>query len=148
MQGDARTQAEQRLEAAFTAHALADTRGALRGRLKELRERAPAAFDRALDHYENRVLPALAGAAAPAAALAEWIGYGAFLGQLDGAGRTLALAGDGRATDFAAPYVPGTLVLFLPDDAATGALTLALPQQPTPAQHAAVGLLVEGRLGL
>lgn len=139
-----RTHAESRLEAALAAAGLEDSRPALRARLKLLRERDEAAFARAVRHYEDEVVPALAGAAAP---LDVWLEYARMLGELSAGGQFLSIDADGLAAPWSAPYRPGTLVLHLPNDAALPALAAAVPLSPSSAQQAAQGLLLQGRLG-
>jgi hypothetical protein len=145
MEMELKARADARLAAAFEAADMADARGTLRDRLRELRNRAPEAFERARAHYESAVLPELADGASP---LAAWIEYGRFLGQLDGAGRTVAIDGAGRGVVYAPPPAGGQMVLFMPDDSAHPALLLCAPRQPSPAQRAALALLIEARFTL
>jgi hypothetical protein len=144
MDADERAQAESRLEQEAAVLGLADPRPALRARLRELRDLDAAAFGRAVAHYEQVVVPALAGADPVAA----WLDYGRFVGQLTSAGTLTAIDGAGRATGFAPPLAPATLVLFVPDDLAVAPLVAAAPLQPTPAQRATLDLLVHRRLTL
>ena len=139
-----RNHAESRLEAALAATGLEDSRPALRARLKLLRERDEDAFGRAVRHYEDEVVPALAASAAP---LDAWLEYARLLGELSGDGRFVSIDAGGLATPWSAPYQVGSLVLHLPEDAALPALAAAVPLAPSPAQQAARGLLLEGRLG-
>jgi hypothetical protein len=145
MDPDRKSRAESRLEAAFEAAGAVDSRAALRAVLKELRARSPDAFEQALASYEERVVPALADGPA---VLDAWIGYGRRLGELLGEGRLLDIDAEGRASDHSPPYQAGTLVLFVPDDAATPAFALALPRSPSAAQAATEALIVGLRLGL
>jgi hypothetical protein len=143
MDPDRKSRAESRLQAAFAEASAIDSRAALRAVLKELRARSPDAFDGALASYDERIVPVLADGAA---VLDAWIGYGRLLGELLGAGRLLDIDADGRAVDHSPPYRPGTLVLFVPDDAATPAFAPASPRSPSAAQAATEALLVRGRL--
>jgi hypothetical protein len=147
MSDDVRHAADRRLADAAASAAIADPRPGLRGRLRELRARAPLAFDRARLHYDEHVLPRL-GEESAEPPLETWIGYGRFLGELDGPGRTVAIEENGRAHEYRPPYRPRTLVLHLPDDAAITAFVIAEPAEPSPAQQAAMALLVAGRLAL
>jgi hypothetical protein len=144
MTTDVRSRAETRLTEAAAALHLADPRGPFRERLKQLRETDPEAFQRAVAHYEQDVLPGLA----EGDVLAVWLEYGRFLGQLSGNGRLTAIDATGRSTVYRPPLAPGTLVLFLPEDTAVDALVAATPQQPSPAQQATIDLLVSRRLAL
>jgi hypothetical protein len=94
MSEQAKERADARLLEAFAREGIEDNRPAYRQRLRQLRDRNPAAFERALRHYEDEVLPALGVEDDPVAA---WIAYGVWLGELDGPGRLLAVDADGRA---------------------------------------------------
>jgi hypothetical protein len=144
MSEQVKERAEARLLEAFTRHAVADNRPAYRQRLRGLRDRDPAAFDRALRHYEDDVLPALAGGDDP---VAVWIAYGDWLGRLDGPGRLVEIDARGRARPADAAAADG-LVLFIPDDAGAQVLAVRLPAAPAPAQRATYDLLVAGRVEL
>ncbi|NJD09655.1 MAG: hypothetical protein FIB01_04135 [Gemmatimonadetes bacterium] len=139
-----RTRAETRLAAAAAAATCADPRPPLRDRLRELKEGHPGAFERALAHYEQTVLPALAGTGEP---LPAWVDYARFLGELTSPGRLVAIDGTGLASPYQAP-APGQLVLFLPDDPAVGVLVALAPAAPAPAQQATIDLLVGRKLSL
>lgn len=144
MSDDVKRRADARLEAALAAASLEDSRPLLRDRLRHLRADDPPAFERAVQHYEGAVLPKLAAEPAP---LDTWLAYAHLLGDLAGAGRYLAIAADGIAMPYAAPYLPGTLVLHIPDDTGVPAMAAAVPAQLSAAQRATLDLLVLGRLG-
>ncbi|MEO5509122.1 MAG: hypothetical protein ABIS27_00730 [Longimicrobiales bacterium] len=145
MSTDLRTAADARLAAAAARLHMADPRPAYRGRLRALKEQQPEAFDRALRHYEDTVLPQLAGTED---AMGVWINYGATIAGFTAAGRLVSIDATGRAAAFALPVCEGTLVLHVPDDAAAPVLIAAAPATPAPAQQATLDLLVNGRLGL
>jgi hypothetical protein len=144
MEADPRPGGDARLEAALRDRQLADPRPAYRERLRALRGAHPEAFERARTHYETAVRPALA-AADPVDA---WIAYGAWLGGLTAAGRLVDIDAEGRAGPHAEPHRADRVVLWLPDDGTEPAFTAMAPAEPTPAQRAAIGLLVERRLAL
>jgi hypothetical protein len=148
MSEELRERAEQRLAAAIAAAGVADPRPALRERLRALRERAPAAFDRARSFYEEQVLPALADAAGHTAALITWVEYADFVAGLEGEARLYVVDANGRADAFAGSLDAGMLVLHVPDDAAVPALAVIAPLEPSPAQRATLDLLVAGRVTL
>jgi hypothetical protein len=127
-----RTRAEARLTEAARAKGLADPRPPYRERLRVLRQTEPDAFERAIEHYEQHVLP-------------SWIEYGRFLAALAGAGKVTRIDESGRATPWS-PDSPPALVLFIPDETASNVLVLCQPEAPTPAQHATLALLAERRL--
>jgi hypothetical protein len=145
MSTDVKARAEARLAAAAAALQLADPRGPLRARLKQLRETQPDSFARAVAHYEEQVLPALAD---QDDALATWLEYVRQVGQLTSNGRLTTIDARGRAGPFKPPLQPGALVLFLPEDTAADALVAASPLEPSPAQAATIHLLVDRRLSL
>ena len=138
---ETRQRADERLDQALAAVALEDPRPAYRDRLKALRAQDPAAFAGALEYFETKLVPAVAGGAEP---LAEWVAYGRVLVEHEGPGRIVAVDAGGRA----APYRPppqGALLLFFPGDGHRPIVPLLSPRQPSPAQQAAVDLLVRGR---
>jgi hypothetical protein len=141
---DERTRADTRLQQAAAEAGCDDPRPPLRSRLRELKEVNPAAFERALAHYEQTVLPGLAGADEP---LGHWVDYVRFVGELASPGRVVAIDGSGRAVPYLAPE-SGWLVLFLPEDAGSPVLVALVAASPTPAQRATVDLLVHRRLSL
>jgi hypothetical protein len=134
--------AEGRLLEAFAHQGIEDNRPVYRERLRGLRERSPDAFERALRHYEEAVLPALADGPDP---IEVWIGYGVWLAELEGPGRLVEVDADGRARPAQAASADG-LVLFLPEDERGRALPARLPATPSPAQRATYDLLVTGLL--
>lgn len=145
MSSELRSRAETRLLEAASALVLADPRPRFRERLRQLRERHPDAFDRAVGHYERTVLPQLADADDP---LAAWVDYGAFLAGLEANGRVQRIDATGRATSFQPPAAARDLVLHVPDDTASPVLVLLEPAGPSPAQTATLDLLVNRKLAL
>jgi hypothetical protein len=145
MTNDLRSRGDARLAAGLAALALADTREEYRDRLRALRDENADAFDRARQHYETEVLPALAG---DGDAVECWIAYGGWLADLGAPGKLLEIDGAGRARPWGGPPGPGTLVLHVPDDRSAAVMTAAMPLDPTPPQRAAYDLLVMGRLAL
>ena len=145
MSADIKDRAEARLERAVAGGGFADPRPALRERLRELKENRGEAFDEARRHYQQEVVPALAG---EGDALSAWIDYGVWLAARTAPGRVLAVDGQGSAVPYAAPPAPGTLVLHVPDDQAAGVLVLAAPAAPSAAQRATLDLLVSRKLAL
>lgn len=134
--------AEARLLEAFGQAGIEDNRPVYRQWLRGLRERNPDAFERALRHYEEAVLPALAGGPDP---IEVWIGYGVWLAELEGPGRLVEIDARGRARPAQAASADG-LVLFLPEDERVPVLPTRLPATPSAAQRATWDLLVAGLL--
>lgn len=144
MSDDLRARADARLERALETAAIRDPRPLLRPVLRQLKERDDAAFRSALHHYDNVLLPAVAGTGD---AVSEWRAYARLLATLAGAGRTVAVDGSGRAATVSADAAPeSALLLHLPDDGAAPTVVLHCPRDPTPAQEASLELLVHGRV--
>jgi hypothetical protein len=144
MDEETRTHAEARLREATAAAGLLDPRDRFRERLKQLRQSDPDGFRRAVQYYEQHVLPGLAGGDP----LLTWLEYGSFLGQLTSNGRLTCIDETGRALPFTQPLQPRALVLFIPEDTAVDALVAAEPLQPSAAQQATLDLLVHRKLAL
>lgn len=136
-----RTRAEAGLVKAAERQGLADPRPPYRERLRALRQARPEAFDQAVEHYEQTVLPALADAEP----LPVWLEYGRYLASLTTAGKVITVDASGRA----APWTrdaPASLVLFMPEDNTAEVMVLSQPAAPSPAQNATLMLLVERKL--
>ena len=137
-----KTRADARLETALQGADQRDPRPLYRPALKFLRDQRPDAFDEALRHLEEELIPAVAGEADP---LVAWLEYGRRLARALGAGRLMELDSTGRAHPVSDPAEARGLVLHLPDEASAPVLTLRCPRDPSPAQQATLELLVEGR---
>ena len=143
MSDDLRARADARLEAALAESPWRDPRPYLRHALKQLKERDPAAFERALAHFDATLIPAVAAEADP---MAEWLEYGRLLGSLAGTGRVVAIDGSGRAATPESTPAADSLLLHLPDAPEAPAVVLRCPRDATPAQEASMELLVLGRV--
>ena len=139
---DPKARADARLETALQRPDRQDPRPLYRPALKYLRARKPDAFAEALRHFEDELIPAVAGEADP---LAEWLAYGRRLALALGDGRLLEIDSTGRARPVAEVEAARGLVLHVPDDDAAPALALSYPTASSPAQQATFELLVEGR---
>ena len=135
-----RDRAEQRFQAALRDSGARDPRDFYRDRLRELRERDPGAFRRALRYYEEELIPATARDDTDP--LAEWMEYGRLLAELTLGGRTVEIDASGRARPYAAPVARDRMVLHLPTSAREPALVVGLPPRLSPAQRATYALLV------
>ena len=122
-----------------------DPRDFYRERLKELRDSDEPAFRRALDHFETRLVPAVAADASRA--LPEWLEYGRLLAQLSADGQTVQIDPTGRARPYDPPVPLDHLVLHLPTSTRRPALAVGLPPRMSPAQRASYDLLVKQALG-
>lgn len=137
-----RAQADARLETALAAADYRDPRPFYRFALKYLREHDEEGFRRALEYFEEELVPAVAEKADP---LVAWGEYGALLGRTLGAGRIMELDSTGQARPVDSVTAARGLVLYLPDDPAPPVLVLRYPTNASAAQHAAYELLVTGR---
>lgn len=140
-----REQAEERFARALRDAGARDPRDFYRERLRELRERDEAAFRRALDYYETRLIPAVADPGSDP--LAEWLEYGLLLAQLTTDGRPVQVDPTGKAHPYAPPVPPDHLVLHLPTSAREPALPVGIPPRLSPAQRATYELLVRQTMG-
>ncbi|HYW06329.1 MAG TPA: hypothetical protein VE913_05200 [Longimicrobium sp.] len=141
---DVRARADARFEAAIQAGAR-DPRDFYRDRLKSLRADDAEAFRRALEYYEDRLIPAVAADDSDAAG--EWLEYGRVLATLSAIGRTVQIDPSGLAAEYSRPVPPENLVLHVPDRPTLPALIVGLPAKLSPAQKATHDLLVKQSLG-
>jgi hypothetical protein len=139
---DQRKRADERFQEALARDGGRDPREYYRERLRQLRESDESAFRRALEHYEKRLVPAVARADTDP--LAEWLDYGRVLAELTSPGRTMSIDPSGRAHPYARPVAPDRLVLHLPTSAREPAILVGLPTALSPAQRATYALLVKG----
>jgi hypothetical protein len=135
-----RERAEQRVQEALAGSGARDPRDHYRTLLRELRQADPGAYARAVDYYENTLLPAVADESS--APLAEWLAYGQFLTSLFTRGRTVQIDASGLAREFDRESAAGTLVLHIPASVRDAVRVVGLPQQLSPAQRATYELLV------
>ena len=116
-----------------------------RERLRELKGVDAAAFEQAVGHYRDRLVPSIAGGEEPFTA---WVEYGRTIARLTFEGRTVAIDRTGLAREYSTPADPDALVLHLPKGGKGRALLVARPREPSPAQQATSDLLVDGRYSL
>jgi hypothetical protein len=140
-----RDQANQRFEEALERTGARDPREFYRQRLRELRERSPEAYRRAIEYFETRLVPAVA--AENSDPFQEWLEYGRVLARLVADGRTVQIDESGRARDYARPVPLDHLVLHLPVSSREPILLVGLPNRLSPAQRATYELLVTGNRG-
>ncbi len=137
-----RARADRRFEQALRDTGARDPRDFYRRRLREMKERDPAVFRRALAYFEERLIPTVAAEGSDP--LAEWLEYGRFLAELSAAGSTVQIDPVGRSLPYARPVPHDHLVLHLPLSASERAIVVGLPLELSPAQRATYGLLVAG----
>lgn len=134
-------QAERRFEEARVASGARDPRDFYRRRLRELRARDQAAFDEAVRHYDEVLIPAVAEPGSDP--LAEWLEYGRLLASLTAPGETVQIDGSGRAAPYTRPAPLDHLVLHMPSSAREPGIAVGIPPELSPAQRAAYALLVD-----
>lgn len=132
-----------RLEEVLEARGARDPREFYRTRLRQLRAEDRDAYEKAVTHYRQTLLPAIANEGADP--LVAWTEYGRRLAELSAPGRTVCLDPSGRSTDYEAPADPDALVLHLPTNRRARALVVGIPREPSAAQRAAYDWLVTGR---
>ena len=143
MDPSTREEADRRFQEALDAAGARDPRDFYRQALRELKEIDSAAYDRAVGHFQDVLVPSIAsGEAEP---LRAWRDYGLLLAEATAQGRTVEIDETGRSE----PYHPDTsldrMVLHLPDDKGRRAILVALPPTPSRAQRATYDLLVGGK---
>jgi hypothetical protein len=138
MDDTAKRRADDATQAAINAGPFDDFRDTYRVRLRWLKDSQPQAFTGALSHYNDVLVPNIAGGADP---IAEWVEYGKLLGELSGKGKTVVIDETGRASDFDGDF--GGVILHLPEDQNVPAMALAIPKQLSEAQRATLDLLVK-----
>jgi hypothetical protein len=144
------SETDQRLEKALAEQNLRDPREFLRDRLRLLKERDRAVFQRALDYYENVLQPNVSAPDSDPAF--EWLEYGKLLAELSGSGRVVAIDPTGRdtatrrrggaATNSPSLRSPAVLILHVPEDEAIPVLVLSAPRELSTPQQASFDLLV------
>lgn len=142
---DPQAMADRRLEAVLEDTGARDPRALCRERLRVLKGVDAAAFEQAVGHYRDRLVPSIVAGEEPFTA---WIEYGRTIAGLTFAGRTVAVDRTGLAREYSTPANPDVLVLHLPRGGKGRALLVAWPREPSAAQQAACDLLVDGRLKL
>ncbi len=140
-----REHADRRLERALAEAGVADPRNAYRGWLRQLRERSPEGYQRAVGYYEKRLVPAVA--AEESDPIQEWIEYGRLLAEQSSPGRTVQIDPTGRERPHVAPIPPDHLVLHLPTSTREAARVVWLPRELSFAQRAPCDLLAAGSQG-
>lgn len=137
--------ADARFDRARETTGARDPRDFYRQRLRELKDRDPVAFRRAVDHYDTKLIPAVAGEDSDP--IAEWLEYGRLLAELTAPGATVQIDPSGRASPYAPPVDIDRLVLHLPASGRERAIPVGLPPTLSPAQRATFDLLVNRKTG-
>jgi hypothetical protein len=135
--------ADRLFDEALTESGARDPRDFYRQRLKELRERSLPAFQRATEHFDDVLVPAIATEGNDP--IAQWLEYGRLLASLFCEGETVQIDPTGRSSRYAPPVPVDHLVLHLPASSREAALAVGLPPRLSPAQRATYDLLVARR---
>lgn len=143
MDEERQAKAEERFEDALEESGARDPRDYYRERLRELKGEDPEAYERAVAHYADELIPSIAaGGADP---LAAWQEYGRLIAELTAQGTTVEVDPSGRSHSYDPPAPTDRLVLHLPDEKRRRALLVSLPAEPSDAQRATYDLLVRGK---
>ncbi|HEX9887772.1 MAG TPA: hypothetical protein VGA70_14840 [Longimicrobiales bacterium] len=135
--------ADRILDEAIQASGARDPREFYRERLRELKQTDVTAYDRAVAHYRDVLVPGVArGDLEP---LTAWTEYGRTLAELEAPGRTVVIDGTGRARPYEPPADRDALILHLPDEARHLARVVSLPPELTTAQRASYDWLAVGK---
>ena len=144
MDAEQKAAADARFERALAARGARDPREFYRDRMRELRERDPAAFKKAVEYFETTLIPAVAQEGDP---VDEWLEYGRFLASLLQPGNTVQIDPTGKAVPYARPAPADHLILHLPTSTREPALAVGIPAQLSSPQRATYDLLVLRRAG-
>ncbi|MGD8320937.1 MAG: hypothetical protein PVJ02_10790 [Gemmatimonadota bacterium] len=143
MTDDLTQEADRRLEEALEREGARDPREFYRQRLRELKQANPEGYQKAVEHYREKLIPHVAsGEVDP---LVAWTEYGRRLAESLAPGRTMALDATGRAHPYEPPADRDHLLLHLPDGKGGRALLVGLPAELSTAQKAAYAVLVQGK---
>lgn len=146
MDAEMKEKADARFEEALNEVGARDPRDFYRDLLRELKARDSEAYERAVTHFREDLIPGIAsGDLEP---LTAWRDYGRKLAEWIVEGRTVEIDETGRSV----PHDPSageawtdTMVLHLPAGGKEKAILVSLPSEPTGAQKATYDLLVAGK---
>ena len=138
--------ADARFEEALAATGARDPRSHYRGALRELKRTNPQGYSEGVAYYRSTLVPSIAdGRTDP---IEAWRDYGLLLARLTSPGRAVAVDATGRSRAYEPPGHAADMVLHLPDRSRDRAILVALPPEPSPAQHATHRWLVAGARAL
>jgi len=143
MDENPRAEADRLFEEAMEKTGARDPRDFYRKALRELKPQNATAYEKAVSHFQNVLVPSIAnGEAEP---IWAWREYGRFIAEVTATGRTVAIDATGRSVPFDPDMPMDMLVLHLPDAKGGRAILVSLPAEPSPAQKATYDLLVAGK---
>lgn len=139
-------EADRRFDEALEAAGARDPRDFYRDLLRKLKDRDAEAYERAVDHFQEDLIPGIASKEREP--LRAWMEYGRKLAEWLVEGRTVEIdeTGRSRAHDPSeGDEWSDTMVLHLPNGGKEKAILVSLPAEPTRAQRATYDLLVAGK---
>lgn len=139
-----RETAETRFMSALEERGIPDPRERYRSWLRELKQTDTGAYRRAVEYYNDTLIPAVARAGS--APLDEWLEYGRLVLSMMMDGRSVAIDPSGLANPYERPVPPDALVLHIPASTRQGIVAISIPPHPSPAQAATHDLLVLRRV--
>jgi hypothetical protein len=143
MAEDPKDEADRLFQEALEAAGARDPREFYRKALRDLRDVDAEAYRKAVAHYEEVLIPAIAsGESDP---LLAWREYGRQIAEATASGRTMAIDESGRAEPYSSQTPLERLVLHLPDQKKARAILVSLPPTLSTAQRATFELLVRGK---
>lgn len=120
-----------------------DPRDFYRRSLMELRSENPEAYEQAVAHFQDVLVPSIArGEAEP---LTSWREYGRLIAEATAKGETVAIDESGISHPYEPAMPMDLLVLHMPDAKGGRSILVSLPPHPSPAQRATYDLLVAGK---
>jgi hypothetical protein len=140
-----RARADRRFVEALERASAPDPRERYREWLKELRARDEGAFRKALEYFEQELVPTVAREDSDP--VAAWTEYGLRLAQRLLPGNAVRIDATGRSRPYDATASIEDLVLHLPRGARDAALPVRLPPRLSSAQQATYDLLVRQEVG-
>lgn len=140
-----RETAENNFRKALVARGVADPRDRYRSWIRELKQADPSAYRKAVEYYEDTLIPAVASVDSDP--WGEWLEYGRLVLSLLVAGRTVMVDETGLANPYERPVAESSLVLHIPTSARQNVEAISIPPHPSPAQAATHDLLVLRRAG-
>jgi hypothetical protein len=143
MTDDQQTRADEAFASALETRGSRDPREYYRERLRELKTQDDQAYQVAVNHYREVLIPGIADNGDDP--LRAWMEYGRLLAELSAPGRTVCVDESGKSADYDAETALGMLVVHLPDNSRGRALLVGLPPEPSPAQRATFDLMVQGK---
>jgi hypothetical protein len=136
-------EADRRFEDALEGSGARDPRDFYRKVLRDLRQVNPTGYQKAVDHFQEVLVPSIAsGNSEP---LWAWREYGRLIAEVTVQGRTVSIDETGRAEPFHPDTPMDRLVLHLPETKGGRAILVSLPPSPSQAQRATYDLLVAGK---